>query len=66
MRCVKCQCENPVLDTNSAERTQSLGHFNWDAVRVVLEDKKLKYLLQRYGVHWLSSHMIFGVILSQF
>lgn len=44
------------LDT--AERTESLGHPNWDAVRVVLEDEKLKELLQRYGVRWLSSRIL--------
>lgn len=50
--------ETAVFDADSAERTQSLGHPNWDAVRVVLEDKKLKELLQRYGVRWLSSRIL--------
>lgn len=50
--------ETAVLKTDSTERTHPLGHPNWDAVRVVLEDEKLKELLQRYGVRWLSSRIL--------
>ncbi|KAH9311946.1 hypothetical protein KI387_026981 [Taxus chinensis] len=50
--------EATLFHTGNVERTTSPGFPNLAAIRVVMEDQKLKELLQRYAVRWLSDRIL--------